>query len=371
MLFEGGYNPLTEGGFVMAWRHLRGLRARPPGAAATNPERRDTVTTSLEQAEQLFSAAESAGVMTKPLQLYYGLSQAGRAIASVAPMLPDRQQGKPAEPWKLSGHGIAIPGMEQALVTGGGKLGLLPVADKGTGAFTQMAALLGSGSLTADKKQDGSPAAQVTVGEIWRTIPEELGFPLEGALTYPVLGVDDDARVSVADNTGWECGSVEGVPTSVKESGDPGALKEFLLHYPAAGSWVLPSDVTHTDPTEMWLPGHIHESLNVLVLLWPTDPSATKHPVLTGIPARVGARYFNESYLFPALGDNTQPLHPLLAWWAVLYALSMVARYEPRAWTSMTAVNTSEEAVSIEHLLDTAVHRLPRLILDVVDEITS
>ena len=92
MLFEGGYNP-----------HLRGLRAKPPGAAATNPERHETLTASLEQAEQLFSAAESAGVMTKPLQLYYGLSQAGRAIGSVAPTLPDRQQGKPAEPC-ASGH---------------------------------------------------------------------------------------------------------------------------------------------------------------------------------------------------------------------------------------------------------------------------
>ena len=98
MLFEGGHNPFTEGGFAMAWRHLRGLRAKPPGAAARNPERRDTFTASLEQAEQLFSAAEGAGVMTKPLQLYYGLSQAGRAIASVAPMLPDRQRGTRLSP---------------------------------------------------------------------------------------------------------------------------------------------------------------------------------------------------------------------------------------------------------------------------------
>lgn len=330
MLFEGGYNPLTGGGFAMTWKHLRSLRAKPPGAAATNPWRHDTFTASLEQAEQLFSAAGSVGVMTKPLQLYYGLSQAGRAIASVAPMLPDRQQGKPAEPWKLSGHGIAIPGMEQALVTSGGKLGLLPVADKGTGAFTQMAAILGSGSLTADKRPDGSPAAQVTVGEIWRTIPEELGFPLAGVLTYPVLNVDNDARVRLTGGTGWECAAVEGIPASVKESGDPAALKEFLSHYPAAGSWVLPGEVNGADLPQMWLPGRIHEGLNVLVLLWPADPSAPKHPVLTGIPARVGAHYFNETYLFPSLGDNAQPLHPLLAWWAALYALSMVARYEPR-----------------------------------------
>ena len=78
-------------------------------------------------------------------------------------------------------------------------------------------------------------------------------------------------------------------------------------------------------------------------------------------------RNFNETYLFPALSDNVRPMHPLLAWWAVLCVLSMVARYEPRAWTAMSAINTSEEAASIEHLLDTAVRRLPRLILDVID----
>lgn len=37
----------------------------------------------------------------------------------------------------------------------------------------------------------------------------------------------------------------------------------------------------------------------------------------------------------------------------------------------MTAINASEEAASIEHLLDTAAHRLPRLILDVIDGLTS
>ena len=234
-----------------------------------------------------------------------------------------------------------------------------------------MAAILGSGSLTVGKRPDGSHAAQVTVGEIWRTIPEQLGFPLAGVLTYPVLGVDNDTRVRLTAGGGWKCAAVEGIPASVKESGDPGALKEFLSHYPGVGSWVLPSEVISIDPALMWLPGQIHEYLNVLVLLWPADPSAPRHPVLTGIPARVGVRYFNETYLVPALGDNANPLHPLLAWWAVLYVLSMVARYEPRAWTAMTAINTSQEASSIEHLLDTAEHRLPRLILDVIDGLTS
>jgi hypothetical protein len=147
LLTEGGSDPFFQGAFEQAWRHLRSMRARPPGAASSNQTRRATFTAALEQAEQLFGAAANADVMTKPLQLFYGLSQAGRAIAAVAPNVPDRQQGRPAEPWKLSGHVIATPAMEQSVTASGGKLAALPVADKGQGAFTQMAAILDCGSL--------------------------------------------------------------------------------------------------------------------------------------------------------------------------------------------------------------------------------
>jgi hypothetical protein len=34
-------------------------------------------------------------------------------------------------------------------------------------------------------------------------------------------------------------------------------------------------------------------------------------------------------YVFPSIGGDTQALHPLLAWWAVLFALSLLARYQP------------------------------------------
>jgi hypothetical protein len=36
----------------------------------------------LQQAEQLFHAAREAGFASSPLLLFYGLSQAGRAIAA-------------------------------------------------------------------------------------------------------------------------------------------------------------------------------------------------------------------------------------------------------------------------------------------------
>ena len=213
-------NPVLEGSFPMAWRHLRSMRAKPPGAAGGNPERRATFTASLEQAQQLFAAAADADVMTKPLQLYYGLSQAGRVIAAAAPNVPDRQQGKPVQPWKLSGHGITIPAMQQSIEDCHGSVGLLPVADKGFGAFTQMAGILGCGSLI-DKKPDGSPTARVTVGELWGTLPECIGFYLAGTLRYPMLSVDGNGPIPLPWGTGWECATLEPVPNVVKEAGTP------------------------------------------------------------------------------------------------------------------------------------------------------
>lgn len=371
MLTMGGDDPMFRGGFELAWRHLRSMRAKPPGAAGgSNKTRRATFTAALEQAEQLFDVADRADVMTKPLQLYYGLSQAGRAIAACAPNVPDRQQvqGKPGEPWKLSGHGICIPAMEASVAACGGKLSVLPVSNKGVGAFTQLAEILGCGSLI-EKKPDGSKAVPVTVGEIWRTLPESVGFPLADTATFPVLAVDDNRLFDVPYGTNWECAMVEGIPDPIAQSATPGALKDFLAHYPAAGSWTSPVDALGTAPADIWYPGHVHPQLNVVALLWPAPYPVPANQASAGVPARIGATYFKNTFLFPALGDNTRPLHPLLAWWAVLYALSMVARYEPCAWTEMTAINTSLEASSIEHLLETAVTRLPRLVLDVIDDL--
>jgi hypothetical protein len=65
-----------------SWGALRGLRASPPGRAADDLERRETFSAALEQAEQFMRAAAEAGYATKAVQLFYVLSQAGRAICA-------------------------------------------------------------------------------------------------------------------------------------------------------------------------------------------------------------------------------------------------------------------------------------------------
>jgi hypothetical protein len=80
------------------WRWLRGLRATPPGFASRDPNRREVFASALEQAEQFLRAASDAGYTTKPVQLFYALSQAGRAICAV----------RSPEVWEIHGHGARV-----------------------------------------------------------------------------------------------------------------------------------------------------------------------------------------------------------------------------------------------------------------------
>ncbi|MFJ2774353.1 YaaC family protein [Streptomyces sp. NPDC087300] len=60
-----------------AWERLRASRWKPPGRA-NGGSRRKTYAAALEQTEQMFRAAAIVGPATRPLQVFYGLSQAGR-----------------------------------------------------------------------------------------------------------------------------------------------------------------------------------------------------------------------------------------------------------------------------------------------------
>ena len=90
----------------------------------------------LEQAQQLFAAA-SVDYASRPILVFYGLSQAGRAIAACA-------AAGGMNDWQLKGHGIEVSNLDQ-------KPGLpdLIVANDGKGSFTQLVPLLHSGSLPA------------------------------------------------------------------------------------------------------------------------------------------------------------------------------------------------------------------------------
>ncbi|MCZ4611824.1 YaaC family protein [Streptomyces sp. Lzd4kr] len=81
--------------------------------------------------------------------------------------------------------------------------------------------------------------------------------------------------------------------------------------------------------------------------------------------------YAGVRYFLPVLGSMQRELHPLMAWWAVLYTLSMLARYQPAAWGALISVDTSQHAVPIERLLERAINHLPVLIADAITEVST
>jgi hypothetical protein len=68
-------------------------------------------------------------------------------------------------------------------------------------------------------------------------------------------------------------------------------------------------------------------------------------------------------YLRPGLGAGSQVPSALMTWWAVLLALSQLARYVPAAWTAALDRANSILAVPIEAGLRTARRIMPRLVL--------
>jgi hypothetical protein len=102
-------------------RDLRALRYAAPGFAKEGVRRR-AFQSALEQCEQFLAAAYDAGYATRPVQLFYALSQAGRAIVAASPHVGNQN-------WKVSGHGLkADTNTEKAadVTVVAGKAGLFP-----------------------------------------------------------------------------------------------------------------------------------------------------------------------------------------------------------------------------------------------------
>jgi hypothetical protein len=190
----------------VVWRHLRALRHQPPGRASGG-ERRRVFGAALEQAQQLFAAAASVDRASQPILLFYGVSQAGRAIAASS-----TTAGK--NDWRLTGHGIEVPNLDQRP-----ELPDLAIANKSQGSFTQLAPLLHSGSLPAG----------ASLGQIWLTIPD-LTNPLLGNVanylpTLRLAHLSEDGRPEFSS---W----IEGMPGRFAEPYTEAEFVEFCSSYP-------------------------------------------------------------------------------------------------------------------------------------------
>lgn len=150
-----------------AWERLRASRWAPPGRASSG-SRRKTYTAALEQTEQMFRAAAVVGPATRPLQVFYGLSQAGRAIAAAAWSLK-------GEDWRLVAHGqdqpaVRRPGQRHP-GQGSSKPGDVdPALVEPTVEGSVTAAVL-RGERKIDQRPDGPVSTQQRVAQLEQCIP--------------------------------------------------------------------------------------------------------------------------------------------------------------------------------------------------------
>ncbi|WP_444951026.1 YaaC family protein [Micromonospora ureilytica] len=327
----------------LVWAALRSTRAEPP--TGIRGGRRKTYVAALEQAQQMFTAAGSVGVATRPLLLFYGLSQGGRAIAAAAKHIHNND-------YPLVGHGIKVN--TSTLV---GPLAEVQVFGDGTtaGSFTRLSKILSSPTW------DGT--APVSLGELWNTLPEGSVFPLErGAAPLPV-SIDEYSVLHQAQTVSPVQLIVTGISTDImplpQHVGPTPALEAFLGQYPKLAG-----------QTAIYVKGVYPDGQGGTVHLAYPSSQGSYHERTAEALAHSTLYRLHDRYVFPAVGANSESLHPVMAWWAVLFALSMLARYQPEAWADHIAIDSSKAAVPIEQLLTEALTAVPELLLQTIMEVS-
>lgn len=339
-------NVLTD----RAWEWLRASRSDPPGRAGSG-SRHKTYATALEQAAQMFSAAAVVGPATRPLQVFYGLSQAGRAIAAASWSLK-------GEEWRLEAHGIKTTGFDRDFPD----IEIRTDPADSRGSFTRVSQLLDSPVWQTDP---------VRLEDVWDMLPVNLDYPLTDRARLTPLEVSEH-HVGDYDHPLLSV-PVRDIPDRVIDIGTREALETFLTSYPALArheSYVTTRalELGPQAPPDF---ARYEEGGGSLQINWDmpqgsATPAERREYLRSMTYGHGGLRYF-----FPVIPPVSRELYPLMAWWSVLYTLSMLARYEPARWAVHTNVDGSPHAVRIERILELAITHVPVLIREAVAQVAA
>jgi hypothetical protein len=131
----------------MNWFRLRERRSSLQTRTKLNltAARRQTFAAAMGQFEEQFTAAKVVTAATRPLNLYYGLCQAGMAIATA----------HADDPWSFSSHGLHLVDREAEFSD-------MMVRPDSDGGFQRVAAATGSPAITEP----------VSLGALWASLPD-------------------------------------------------------------------------------------------------------------------------------------------------------------------------------------------------------
>ncbi|WP_103964996.1 YaaC family protein [Nonomuraea solani] len=340
----------------LIWQQLRATRWDPPAAAGTNRDRRRTYVMALEQAEQLMRAAGGVGPAASPLLLFYGLSQAGRAVASAAVALTGTD-------WRLEGHGIRVfPGSALAAAN---LADVTTVTDEptGRGSFARLSELLGS------PLWPRSGEGLVRFEVLWDCLPESRDLPLRGGSRDRRIVLNVEHRSISAEPTPIVDTAVWPLPAWVMDAEDGHvSLAEYLSSFVLGARAPIPY-VLASDGGSPRFDRHVDEWGEVTMNWQLPDGSPWGKAEKIALLQSFTRQYVGGRLLFPTVTSERKSVHPLMAWWAVLFVLSMLARYEPARWNAHIDVDSSPHAVYLERILAQAREVIPHLVAETLQEV--
>jgi hypothetical protein len=309
----------------------------------------------MTQAEELWGAAAAVGAASRPLPLFYCLSQAGRAICAAW-----LREGT----WRPTAHGISSRVTDQGedVISYGVKV----AGDDGM--YSRIAAATDSNTF----------AGTARVADLWLSLPDlprPQGFelPSPGRIELEAIHLGNEVEKPLemfsrllSPRHARIAFSVDQPVMQVLEevAADETKLSrvtDLLAAYPSAAGAVA----------EIHTMTRAFGDERVIVLTFPDEkgelrPLSTvgeRGRVRTGLASGSAERFV----LRPRIGTGDEsPPSQLLALWALVYAFSQLARYEPEVWVDALNPDTSTVAVDLESVLDSALELVPELLVPAV-----
>lgn len=332
----------------LMWARLRERRwsLRDGPLLKDSSSRRNTLGAAMTQFEEQMTAASVVSSVTRPINLYYALAQAGLAISATH---------RPGT-YTPSSHGLKIvnPGADLPDIT------VRADTDQLRGSYGIVSSTVGSEAIQS----------AVSINALWASLPDLTFMPLQDNNNPEVISVVPSMPMEPGP------GSViyypPGTPPSAaiyidlrnipKEATDAW-LAEILKPYPGTDNCVL----HRTSFSDVIEPGSAKLQVNIA---WPYPGQNLTHEetrqFFDGIAPAY--RYTSERYLRPSIeGDDKKPPSPLMTWWLLLYTFSMLSRYQPVKWTTILDQDRSPYAAAVLYALQEAISVLPHLVLEALD----
>jgi hypothetical protein len=321
----------------VGWRELRATRADRPVYAASG-ERKRVYVTALEQAEELWSAASSVGEVARPIVLYYALIQALQAWVAGTRSGTD---------WRSpAGHGLRLDDPPSAATSP--TLSDIRVLDHGNGYIQHIGKALSSPTLPTAVTLSALVCSLHFTGTFIGDDPDPTA--LKGRVLPGNL-----AELGLTEPIAKVCVRVTRIPPKVWD--DPASaapphapIRALLRNYPAMTE--PPDKIVRVDtPEPTLLAAWNHGDIEVITRC------ICPYPELRDERDRDAA-------IAPLVSTNEAPLHPLVTWLAVLYSMSMLARYHPERWAAMIDPDASRDAARIRDVFELAHNIIPWYIIN-------